>query len=100
MNWMPPLAVLSVSRLAWPGGFTIVEFEDQRIRNVVVVSACGAGTVESCQTQLDEVSCRLTPISWEPLCGLTVMVPAIPMARWRTHPPGTAPGAPKNTTTF
>src|SRR5438876_7449770 len=62
---MPPLAVLSEFRVADPGGVTIVEFEDQRIRNVVVVSACGAGTFEICKTQFDEVSCRLTPI----VCG-------------------------------
>src|SRR6058998_4428315 len=68
---MPPLAVLSEFRVADPGGVTIVEFEDQRIRNVVVVSACGAGTFEICKTQFDEVSCRLTPIVCGPPPGPT-----------------------------
>ena len=68
---MPPLAVLSEFRVADPGGVTIVEFEDQRIRNVVVVSACGAGTVEICKTQLFELSCRFTPIVWGPPPGQT-----------------------------
>src|SRR5439155_15839992 len=58
-------------RVADPGGVTIVEFEDQRIRNVVVVSACGAGTFEICKTQFDEVSCRLTPIVCGPPPGPT-----------------------------
>src|SRR5437667_12735325 len=68
---MPPLAVLSEFRVADPGGVTIVEFEDQRIRNVVWVSAWGAGTFEICKTQFDEVSCRLTPIVWGPPPGPT-----------------------------
>src|SRR3989441_2656280 len=68
---MPPLAVLSEFRVADPGGVTIVEFEDQRIRNVVVVSACGAGTFEICKTQFDVVSCRLTPIVCGPPPGPT-----------------------------
>src|SRR5439155_13432852 len=68
---MPPLAVLSELRVADPGGVTIVEFEDQRIRNVVVVSACGAGTFEICKTQFDVVSCRLTPIVCGPPPGPT-----------------------------
>src|SRR2546427_10481292 len=68
---MPPLAVLSELRVADPGGVTIVEFEDQVIRNVVVVSACGAGTFEICKTQFDVVSCRLTPIVCGPPPGPT-----------------------------
>src|SRR5437899_12318798 len=68
---MPPLAVLSELRVADPGGVTCVEFEDQRIRNVVVVSACGAGTFEICKTQFDVVSCRLTPIVCGPPPGPT-----------------------------
>src|SRR2546427_426280 len=68
---MPPLAVLSEFRVADPGGVAIVEFEDQRIRNVVVVSACGAGTFEICKTQFDMVSCRLTPIVCGPPPGPT-----------------------------
>src|SRR3989442_12840052 len=84
MNWTPPLAVLSVSRLAWPGGVTIVEFVVQRIRNVVVISAWGAGTFEIWKTQFDAVSSRFTPIVGE----LTVMVPVIPMDRWGMHQNG------------
>src|SRR3989442_3338768 len=96
MNWTPPLAVLSVSRLAWPGGVTIVEFVVQRIRNVVVISAWGAETFEIWKTQFDAVSSRFTPIVVE----LTVMVPVIPMDRWGMHQNGMEPATSKNTRNF
>src|SRR2546426_530737 len=65
----PPDAVFSALRVACPGGVAIDALEGHRIRNVVWVIACGAGTVATSRTQFVEVSRLEIPIVCGPVPG-------------------------------